>query len=134
MKKVLILILLIIGIFTTFNREVVSWVNSNFSSNPMPYYQQRIEFFEKLSKEYYGTAEYCKELEMVNRSYNLTDLSTDRSELIVPSLDAIVRLKERQTIAALENDPRSRILKSNSQTVIEAAEGEKLSAIDKIVF
>lgn len=104
MKKVLILALLIIGIFTTFNREVISWVNSNFSSNPTPYYQQRVEFFEKLSKEYYGIAEYGKELEMVNRSFNITDINTDRTDLIIPSLDAIVRLKKRQTVASLEND------------------------------
>ncbi len=114
MKKVLMITVLIAGIFLTFNHNVVSWVKSNFASNQKPYYQQRLEFFEKLSREYYGIADYGKELEVVNRSIKITDMSTDRTELIIPSLDAVTRLKERQSLTAIENHPGMRIKKSAS--------------------
>lgn len=127
MKKVLIIAVLITGIFLTFNHNVVSWVKSNFSSNQKPYYQQRLEFFEKLSREYYGAADYGKELEVVNRSIEITDMSTDRTELIIPSLDAISRLKERQSLAAIESYPGRRIEKSASQFSSQEIGAEKVS-------
>ena len=58
MKKVLMIIVLVAGIFLTFNHNVVSWVKSNFVADQKPYYQQRLEFFEKLSREYYGVADF----------------------------------------------------------------------------
>ena len=113
MKKVLGLMVLIIIVFVCFNRNVTSWVKTNLISKPKPYYQQRQEFFEKLSKEYYGVSDYSEELEVINRTFQITESSTERVDLIIPSLDAINKLKQRRTVASLENDPYTRIVKKN---------------------
>lgn len=112
MKKFFIILVLAAGIFITFNQNVVSWVKSSFTSSPTPYYQQRLDFFEELSREYYGVPDYCKELAVVNRSFVITEISTDRSELIIPSRDAITRLKGRQSLASIENQAGTQIVKS----------------------
>jgi hypothetical protein len=127
MKKVLMITVLIAGIFLTFNHNVVSWVKTNFGSNQKPYYQQRLEFFEKLSREYYGIADYGKELEVVNRSIKITDMSTDRTELIIPSLDAVTRLKERQSLAAFESYPGTKIERSASTFSSQGISAEQVS-------
>ena len=127
MKKILVIALLIAGIFLTFNQNIISWVKSNFTSNQTPYYQQRVEFFEKLSIEYYGVSDYGKELEVVNRSFKITDLSTDQTVLIIPSLDAITRLRERQSLASIENHPGTRIEKIARRSVKHEIETERLS-------
>jgi hypothetical protein len=116
MKKIFLILILVGGIFITFNQNVISWVKSNFAANQTPYFQQRLEFFEKLSKEYYGVADYGKELESVNRSFELTDMSTDRAELIIPSLDAVTRLKERQSLAAIQDHAGARMIKAAPQS------------------
>ena len=127
MKKVLMIIVLVAGIFLTFNHNVVSWVKANFAADQKPYYQQRLEFFEKLSREYYGVADYGKELEVVNRSIQITDMSTDRTELIIPSLDAVTRLKERQSLAAVEGYPGTRIERTASTLSSHGTRDEQVS-------
>ena len=112
MKKFFVIIVVVASIFITFNQNVISWVKSNFSSNQTPYYQQRLEFFENLSQEYYGVTDYAKELEMVNKSFVITDMSTGKTELIIPSMDAITRLKKRQSLASVENQPGKQIVKN----------------------
>ncbi len=127
MKKFLVIIAIAVGIFITFNQNVISWVKSSFSSDPAPYYQQRLEFFENLSCEYYGMTDYAKELEMVNRLFVLNDMSTDRIELIIPSQGAIIRLKERQSLASIENQPGTQIVKRIRQLSNQAAGTKKVS-------
>jgi hypothetical protein len=113
MKKIFVLVFLIIGIFITFNENVISWVKSNFASNPTPYFQQRQDFFKKLSKEYYGVSDYGEELEAINRTFRISESSTERIDLIIPSLDAIDRLKQRRTVASIENDSYTQTVEKN---------------------
>lgn len=107
--------LLGISLFCIFNKNVISWVKNNFTSKPKPYYQQRHEFFEKLSKEYYGVPDYSDELEAVNRTFQLTDVSTEKIELIIPSLNSIERLKQRRTVVTIANEPYKQALEKNPQ-------------------
>ncbi len=127
MKKIFVIIVLVAGIFITFNQNVISWVKSNFTSNQAPYYQQRLEFFEELSREYYGVTDYGKELAVVNRSFVITEMSTDRAELIIPSRDAITRLKGRQSLSSVEDHAGTQIVKTIRQLSSQAASAEKAS-------
>lgn len=108
MKKFLVTVLLILVLFVLFNQNMVTWVKSTFASSQSSTAQQRLEFFEKLSREYYGIPDYGRELDMVNGSVAIDRLSSDLTELIIPSLEAVTRLKERQTLAAIENQSRAR--------------------------
>lgn len=127
MKKFFIILVLAAGIFITFNQNVISWVKSNFTSNLTPYYQQRLEFFEELSREYYGVPDYGKELAVVNRSFVITEISTDRSELIIPSRDAITRLKGRQSLASIEDQAGTQIVKTIRRLSSQAAGTDEVS-------
>jgi hypothetical protein len=127
MKKIFTIIVLVAGIFLTFNQNVISWVKSNFASNPKPYYQQRLEFFENLSREYYGVTNYAKELEVVNRSFVINEISSDRIELIIPSMNAITRLKQRQSLASVENYAGTQIVKTIRRLSSQAAATKKVS-------
>lgn len=109
MKKNIVIGLLIVVIFILLSQNLVSWVKSISASSRNPSYQKRLEFFQKLSLKYYGTSDYGKELETVNSSVKITNLSTHLTELIIPSQDAVSRLKERQTLASTENQPRTRL-------------------------
>jgi len=141
MKRLISLVLLAIGILIALNKDTGSWVKRIFVSNPTPYYQQRTEFFQKLSKEYYGVADYGSELEAINRVLHLNESSSNRVELIIPSLDAIRRLKQRQTVVSLEDDPYTKIVNKNTKqlkipstnentnTLIEKADFKKSSTI-----
>jgi len=127
MKKYFVVLVLAASIFVLFNLNVTCWVKSSFTSNSTPYYQQRLEFFEKLSREYYGVTDYGKELAVVNRSFVITETSTDQSELIIPSRDAITRLKERQSLASVENQPGTQIVKTIRRLSSQAVGTEKVS-------
>jgi len=138
MKKYFVVLVLAASIFVLFNQDVTSWVKSSFTSNPTPYYQQRLEFFENLSREYYGVTDYGKALAVVNNSFVITETSTDQSELIIPSRDAITRLQERQSLASIENQAGTQIVKtirrlsnqtSGTREVSESIEPSKSSTL-----
>jgi len=115
MKKIIVLILLVTASFVAVKEEVVSFVKINFIATPIPYYQQRQEFFEKLSKEYYGTANYGEELDNINRTFKITESTTEQVDLIIPNFDAINRLKQRRTMAAIEDEPYTHIVARKPQ-------------------
>jgi len=129
MKKIVMIVVLVTGLFLTFNKKVISWVETNFVSKPTPYYQQRQQFFEKLSIEYYGVSDYGEELEVINRTFQTTESDVEQVDLIIPSLDAINRLKQRRTIALVENDPYTRIVQKGRQPLTGGSGREKV--IDK---
>lgn len=120
MKKILVIGLLIVVTFFLFNQNMITWVKATLASSPIPAAQQRLDFFEKLSLEYYGISDYGKELDLVNHAVDITSLSSELTELIIPSLDAVTRLKTRQTLAAIENQPRSRL--SRTATYLSGTE------------
>lgn len=122
MKKIFVIIVLVGGLFLTANQNVISWVQSSLSSDPKPYHQQRVKFFENLSREYYGVTDYANELELVNRSYVIADVSTDSIGLIIPSLEAITRLKQRQSFCAYEDQAGMTVVTGKQPSVNHLSE------------
>ena len=121
MKKIIVVVLVLSAGFMVFHKKMVSWVKINFVSREIPYYQQRHEFFKKLSKEYYGVESYGDELETINRTFNSTSLSTDRVALIIPGYDAINRLKQRRTVVAIDNKPYTKIVDRKMRSLVNSS-------------
>ena len=55
---------------------------------------ERQKFFKELSFDYYGSQEYWEELALVNKTWILQS----ERDLIVPSLKAVQRLKQKQSL------------------------------------
>ncbi|MDZ7330491.1 MAG: hypothetical protein ONB31_00765 [candidate division KSB1 bacterium] len=54
--------------------------------------KERLAFFEKISKQYYGDKQFASELELVNRLVRI-DRAVNHSNLIIPSYEAIVSMR-----------------------------------------
>ena len=57
---------------------------------------EREKFFKELSLDYYGSSEYWEELALVNKTWMLKS----EQDLIIPSLKAVQRLKQKQSLYA----------------------------------
>ncbi|HEX9973367.1 MAG TPA: hypothetical protein VGD14_14940 [bacterium] len=102
MKKIIVVAIIGILICAVFHQTLISSIRDNFISKPSPYYQQRLEYFKKLSIEYYGVPDYGAELDLINSAVHLTKLNTAASDLIIPGFEAIQRLKQKQTLTFAE--------------------------------
>lgn len=119
MKKIVVLMLLVTAGLIAYKMDAITWVKVKMSSRQVPYYQQRHEYFEKLSRQFYGVSDYAEELEAINRTYNINETNTDRVNLIIPGLDAIDKLKQRRTVVAVKNEPYSPIVDRKTQFLID---------------
>lgn len=102
MKKMLVVTIIGILVCAVFHQTLVSSIRDNFGSKPSPYYQQRQEFFKKLSTEYYGVSDYGAELDLINSAVQLTEQHTAESDFIIPDFESIQRFKQRQTLTFAE--------------------------------
>ena len=121
MKKIVVLMLLVFAGVIAYKMDAITWVEANMSSRQMPYYQQRHEYFEKLSRQFYGVSDYAEELEAINRTLNINETNTERPNLIIPGLDAIDKLKQRRTVVAVKNEPYSRIVDRKAELLNDNA-------------
>jgi hypothetical protein len=102
MKKILVVAIIGILLCAVFHQTLVSSIRDNFISKPSPYYQQRQEFFKKLSIEYYGVPDYSAELDLINSAVLLSKQNTAESDLIIPDIESVQRFKQRQTLTFAE--------------------------------
>lgn len=102
MKKIRIAALIGILLCAVFHQTLVSSIRDNFISKPSPHYQQRQEFFKKLSTEYYGVPDFGVELDLINSAVQLTKQNTAESDLIIPGLESVQQFKQRQTMTFAE--------------------------------
>ena len=102
MKKIIVVAIIGILLCAVFHQTLISSIRDNLISKPSPDYQQRQEFFKKLSIEYYGVPAYGAELDLINSAVQLTEFNTAASDLIIPCFEAIQRLQQRQTLTFAE--------------------------------
>ncbi len=104
MKKKALFIFMVIGVVFLFRNNFVSMAQNCLNHQPQPEYQNRQVFFENISEEFYGTKNYAEQLGLVNRSLKLNDTTSIQfEELIIPSKEAISRLKRKQTLTSFHN-------------------------------
>ena len=98
MKKC-ILILLILGLFLLITSEKnITWCKKVFGIEANHHNVEMKKHYQQLSEKYYGTEEYWQELSLVNNSLIYND-----SDLLIPSMESIQRLKLKRSVS-LKND------------------------------
>lgn len=94
MKKV-ILILIILGLFLLLTSEQnLSFCKKVIGMDLNTEQVERENFFKELSFDYYGSSDYWEELALVNKTWMLQS----EKDLIIPSLKAVQRLKQKQSL------------------------------------
>jgi hypothetical protein len=98
MKK-FILILLVLGLLLLITSEKnITWCKKVFGIEANHQDIEMKKYYQQLSEKYYGTMEYWKELSLVNNS-----LAYNESDLLIPSMASIQRLKLKRSVS-LKND------------------------------
>lgn len=74
------------------NQPIFSQNSTADQAQMMHLNKERLAFFEKISKQYYGDKQFASELELVNRLV-LIDRAVNHSNLIIPSYEAIMSMR-----------------------------------------
>lgn len=106
MKKIIVIAMIGLLVCAVFHQTLISSIQENFMSKPASDAQQRQEFFNKLSIHYYGVPDYGAELDLVNSAVPLAQLKAPDADLIIPNVEAMQRLKLRQTVTFAELNTR----------------------------
>ncbi len=102
MKRTFIILTVLIIVVFAFKNTVIEAVQENIFGEQKPYQVKRQEFFDRLSLRYYGTSEYGEALNLVNNDYRINEFHTNETNVMIPSLDAIQRLHQKQTLLVIE--------------------------------
>jgi len=115
MKRSLIILFIIVGLVSLLKTDAVTTLRESVLADHRPETLQRQELFNKLSLRYYGTEQYGTALNLVNNHYDVAKFSSDEANIIVPSLDAIQRLHQKQTVLDIEEASNHVAAKSASE-------------------
>lgn len=126
MKRTFIILTVLIIVLFAFKNTVIEAYQENIFGEQKPYQVKRQEFFDRLSLRYYGTSEYGEALNLVNNDYRITEFHTNETNVMIPSLDAIQRLHQKQTLLVIESitEKVAASAKSNRNS------GESLNDVD----
>jgi LysM repeat protein len=100
MKKFLTVLVVFAVILGIYSEEQFLWCKKIFMNEPSKHVIQKGEYFSKLSQQFYGSAEYWRELALVNRAPD-SDLIFPGEEIVVPSMDAIRRLQKSRSLSSV---------------------------------
>ncbi len=100
MKKILITFILITVVLGLYSEENLLWCKKILFNEPTKHIIQKGDYFSKLSKEYYGTTKYWRELALINRAPN-KDLVFPGEEIIIPNLEAIEKLNKSRSLTSV---------------------------------
>jgi len=102
MKKLMVIFILITVVVGMYSEENLLWCKKMLFNEPTKHIIQKGDYFSKLSKQYYGTTRYWRELALVNRAPN-KDLVFPGEEVIIPSLDAVKKLHRSRSLTAVNS-------------------------------
>ncbi len=100
MKKFVFLLVVCAVVLGIYSEDQFLWCKKLFMNEPAKHVIQKGEYFSKLSQRYYGSAEYWRELALVNRAPD-SDLVFPGEEIVIPSIDAVRRLKKSRSLSAV---------------------------------
>lgn len=127
MKKFLILFVLVTVVFGLYSEENLLWCKKVLFNEPTKHVIQKGDFFSKLSKQYYGSVKYWRELALINRAPN-KDLVFPGEEVVIPSLDAVKKLRKTRMLSVVNDivkDQNDWIAKNGNITTNYAFEEAK---------
>ena len=134
MKRTFVLIIILALLFVAFKSDVIQIIKTSFLDEQRPYQVQRQEFFEKLSLRYYGTEKYGEALNLVNNHFQIADFSTDEANVMIPSLDAIQRLHQKQTLLVIETMPEEVTANSIRERTVEDKKESKVASVEAMAL
>ena len=100
MKKFLLTVLFAALLLGLFAREELVWCKRLLTGEATLHTIQDGEYFSKLSQSYYGTAEYWRELALINRAPN-ADLVFPGETVIIPGPEAIKELHAANSLTGV---------------------------------
>ncbi|MFZ5518775.1 MAG: hypothetical protein ACOY90_19250 [Candidatus Zhuqueibacterota bacterium] len=112
MKRSLLLLFLVLALVSILKTDAITTLRESLLTDHKPQALKRQELFDKLSLRYYGTEKYGASLNLVNNHYDVTKFSSGETNIIVPSLDAIHRLYQKQTVLDIGEASKSVAAKS----------------------
>ena len=87
--------------------KIIPGIKNEFLPASDAHYLSRDELFKKLSVQYYGSQDFSEELQLVNKALRIKETRVIKNtDLIIPCYDAIKRLKNKQTVLNLQDQPR----------------------------
>ena len=92
MKKVIIVLFVIAVLIAGYSYDQFSWATRLLLGAPATHVIQKGEYLSVIAKEYYGQADYWRELALINRAPN-SNLVFPGEEIIIPSLDVIKEIR-----------------------------------------
>lgn len=135
MKKLLILFILVSVVVGMYSEDNYLWCKKVIFNEPTKHVIQKGDFFSKLSKQYYGSAKYWRELALINRAPN-KDLVFPGEEVIIPSLDAVKKLRKTRMLTVVNDIVKGQndwIAKNGNITTNYAFETEKTTPEKQVV-
>ncbi|NOZ60054.1 MAG: LysM peptidoglycan-binding domain-containing protein [Calditrichaeota bacterium] len=102
MKKLLVIFILVTVVVGMYSEENLLWCKKMLFNEPTKHIIQKGDYFSKLSKQYYGTTKYWRELALVNRAPN-KDLVFPGEEVIIPNLDAVKKLHHSRSLTRVNS-------------------------------
>jgi LysM repeat protein len=102
MKKILIVFILVSVVVGMYSEENLLWCKKMLFNEPTKHIIQKGDYFSKLSKQYYGTTKYWRELALINRAPD-KDLVFPGEEVIIPSLDAVKKLHRSRSLTTVNS-------------------------------
>jgi len=102
MKKLLILFILVSVVVGMYSEDNYLWCKKIIFNEPTKHVIQKGDFFSKLSKQYYGTTKYWRELALINRAPN-KDLVFPGEEVVIPNLDAVKKLRKTRMLTVVND-------------------------------
>ena len=92
MKKVIITLFVVAVLIAGYAYDQFSWAKRLLLGAPTTHVIQQGEYLSEIAKQYYGQADYWRELALINRAPD-SDLVFPGEEIIIPSLDVIKEIR-----------------------------------------
>ena len=135
MKKLLILFILVSVVVGMYSEDNYLWCKKIIFNEPTKHVIQKGDFFSKLSKQYYGTTKYWRELALINRAPN-KDLVFPGEEVVIPNLEAVKKLRKTRMLTVVNDIVKGQndwIAKNGNITTNYAFKTEKTTPEKQIV-
>lgn len=102
MKKVIIVLFVIAVLIAGYAHDQFSWAKRLLLGEPTTHVIQQGEYLSEIAKQYYGQADYWRELALINRAPD-SDLVFPGEEIIIPSLDVIKEIRQTRMLSKVNS-------------------------------
>ena len=102
MKKVIVILFVIAVLIAGYAYDQFSWAKKLLLGAPTTHVIQKGEYLSEIAKKYYGSAEYWRELALINRAPD-SDLVFPGEEIIIPSIDVIKEIRRTRWLSKVNS-------------------------------